>query len=77
MYMVMHLPVTYSPAPNSIINKNEPVPSKVIISFSERPDPKVSYIQVLDSNNKRVDNNDFKITGQQHDREAEVTLDYT
>ena len=69
------LPVTYSPAPNSIINKNEPVPSKVIISFSERPDPKVSYIQVLDSNNKRVDNNDFKITGQQHDREAEVTLD--
>jgi copper transport protein len=69
------LPVTYSPAPNSIINKNEPIPSKVIISFSERPDPKVSYIQVMDSNNKRVDNNDFKITGQQHDREAEVTLD--
>jgi copper transport protein len=69
------LPVTYFPAPNSIINKNEPVPSKIIISFSERPDPKVSYIQVMDSNNKRVDNNDFKITGQQHDREAEVNLD--
>ena len=69
------LPVTYSPAPNSIINKNESLPSKIIISFSERPDPKVSYIQVLDSNNKRVDNNDFKITGQQNDREAEVALD--
>ena len=69
------LPVTYSPSPNSIIKKNEPLPSKIIISFSERPDPKVSYIQVLDSNNKRVDNNDFKITGQQHGREAEVTLD--
>lgn len=69
------LPVTYSPAPNSIINKNESLPSKVTISFSERPDPKVSYIQVLNSNNQRIDNNDFKITGQQHDREATVTLD--
>jgi putative copper export protein/methionine-rich copper-binding protein CopC len=68
------LPVTYSPAPNSIINKNETMPSKITISFSERPDPKASYIQVLDSNNQRVDNNDFKVTGQQHGREAEVTL---
>jgi copper transport protein len=68
------LPVTYLPAPNSIINKNQTLPSKITISFSERPDPKASYIQVLDSNNQRVDNNDFKITGQQHGREAEVTL---
>ena len=68
------LPVTYLPAPNSIINKSETLPSKITISFSERPDPKASYIQVLDSNNQRVDNNDFKVTGQQHGREAEVTL---
>ncbi|HEY0580530.1 MAG TPA: CopD family protein, partial [Candidatus Nitrosocosmicus sp.] len=68
------LPVTYLPTPNSIINKNETMPSKITISFSERPDPKASYIQVLDSNNQRVDNNDFKVTGQQHGREAEVTL---
>ncbi|MDQ6723193.1 MAG: copper resistance protein CopC, partial [Thermoproteota archaeon] len=69
------LPVTYSPKPNTIINKNESLPSKVTISFSERPDPKVSYIQVLNSNNQRVDNNDFIITRQQHDREASVTIE--
>jgi copper transport protein len=68
------LPVTYLPAPNSIITKNETLPSKITISFSERPDPKASHIQVLDSSNQRVDNNDFKVTGQQHGREAEVTL---
>jgi putative copper export protein/methionine-rich copper-binding protein CopC len=68
-------PVTYLPEPNSIIGKNQSLPSKVIISFSERPDPMVSSIQVLNSDNQRVDNNDFKITGQQHNREAEVTLD--
>src|SRR4051794_14723567 len=55
------LPVTYSPEPNSIINKNQTVPSKITISFSERPDPKVSSIEVLNSNNQRVDYNDFKI----------------
>jgi copper transport protein len=68
-------PVTYLPEPNSIIGKNQSLPSKVVISFSERPDPKVSSIQVLNSDNQRVDNNDFKITGQQHNREAAVTLD--
>ena len=47
---------------------------KVVILFSERPEPKVSYIHVTDSENKRVDNNDFKITGQ-NDREATITLD--
>ena len=50
------------------------LPDKVVILFSERPEPKVSYIHVTDSENKRVDNNDFKITGQ-NDREATVTLD--
>jgi nitrogen fixation protein FixH len=41
--------------------------------FSERPEPKVSYIHVTNSKNERVDN-DFKITGK-NDREATVTLD--
>src|SRR6478609_5788118 len=69
------LPTTYNPEPNSIINKNQTIPSKITISFSERPDPKVSSIEVLNSINQRVDNNDFKITGQQNNREATVTLD--
>src|SRR3954465_6391921 len=69
------LPTTYNPEPNSIINKNQTIPSKITISFSERPDPKVSSIEVLNSHNQRVDNNDFKITGQQNNREATVTLD--
>src|SRR3954453_17690303 len=69
------LPTTYNPEPNSIINKNQTIPSKITISFSERPDPKVSSIEVLNSHNKRVNNNDFKITGQKNNREATVTLD--
>ncbi len=69
------LPVTYSPSPNSIISTTKPLPTKITISFSERPDPKVSFIHVTDPNNKRVDNNDFKITGEQNGRVAQVTLD--
>lgn len=69
------LPVTYLPPPNSIIAKSQPLPSNVTISFSERPDPKISTIQVLNSNDQRVDNNDFKITGLHGNRQATVSLD--
>src|SRR6266487_5782972 len=68
------LPVTESPTPNSIIKNGESPPSKIIIDFSERPDPKVSTLQVLNSKNQRVDNNDFTIIGD-HDRQAMTTLD--
>jgi methionine-rich copper-binding protein CopC len=61
-------PVSYSPPANAVINmeqrQGQPLPDKVAILFSERPEPKVSYIHVANSENKRVDNNDFKITGQ-------------
>jgi methionine-rich copper-binding protein CopC len=69
-------PVSYSPSANSIITskQDEPLPDKVVILFSERPEPKVSYIHVTNSKNERIDNNDFKITGQ-NDRETTVTLD--
>jgi methionine-rich copper-binding protein CopC len=70
-------PVSYSPPANAVISMQQQdrlLPDKVVILFSERPEPKVSYIHVTDSENKRVDNNDFKITGQ-NDREATVTLD--
>jgi methionine-rich copper-binding protein CopC len=70
-------PVSYSPSANAVISMQQQDKSlldKVVILFSERPEPKVSYIHVTDSENKRVDNNDFKIMGQ-NDREATVTLD--
>jgi methionine-rich copper-binding protein CopC len=69
-------PVSYSPPANAVISMQQQqlLPDRVAILFSERPEPKVSYIHVTDSENKRVDNNDFKITGQ-NDREATVTLD--
>src|ERR687897_3732275 len=69
-------PVSYSPAANSIIQQvnEQSLPSKVTILFSERPEPKVSYIHVTNSKNERVDNNDFKITGK-NDRGATVSLD--
>jgi methionine-rich copper-binding protein CopC len=70
-------PVSYSPHANAVINMQQQgrsLPDKVAILFSERPEPKVSYIHVTNSENKRVDNNDLKITGQ-NDREATVTLD--
>ena len=68
------LPVTETPAPNSIVPKGTPLPSKVTIDFSERPSPSVSTIQVLNSKNEPVNNGDFKIIGD-HDREAMTTLD--
>jgi methionine-rich copper-binding protein CopC len=71
-------PVSYSPPANAVISmqqqQGKSLPDKVVILFSERPEPKVSYIHVTNLENKRVDNNDFKITGQ-NDREATVTLD--
>ena len=71
-------PVSYSPSANAVIpsqqQEKESLPDKVVILFSERPEPKVSYIHVTNSNNERVDNNDFRITGK-NDREATITLD--
>ena len=67
-------PVSYSPSANSIFTQNGSLPTKVVISFSERPEPKVSYIHVTNAKNNRIDNNDYAITGQ-NDRQAAVTLD--
>ena len=69
------IPVNQTPAPDSIIKKDE-LPSKVIIDFSERPVPSVSTIQVLNDKNERVDSGDFVIIGD-HDREVMTTLDPT
>jgi methionine-rich copper-binding protein CopC len=69
-------PVLYNPPSNSIFQLDRVLPNNVTILYSERPEPKVSYIHVLNSNNERVDNNDFTIMGQD-ERGASVTLDST
>jgi copper transport protein len=70
------LPVTETPAPDSIIKKGEPLPSRITIDFSERPQPSVSTITVLNGKNERVDNGNFVIVGD-HSREAMTTLNTT
>jgi methionine-rich copper-binding protein CopC len=69
-------PVLYDPPSNSIFQLDQLLPSNITILFSERPEPKVSYIHILNSNNERIDNNDFKIIGKD-ERGASVTLDST
>lgn len=49
-------------------------PSHISILFSEIPDPKVSCIHVIDSSRQRIDNDDFKISGQSG-REGSVSID--
>ena len=70
------LPVTESPAPDSIISKGEPLPSRIVIDFSERPEPAVSTITVLNGKNERVDNGNYVISGD-HSRQAMTTLNTT
>lgn len=68
------IPDSFSLEPNSVIEKQLSFPPEISIVFSERPDPKISYIHVSNSAGQRVDNNDFKITGQ-NDRQAAITVD--
>ncbi|HEX6646893.1 MAG TPA: copper resistance protein CopC [Nitrososphaeraceae archaeon] len=67
-------PVLYKPSSNSIFQLDQLLPTNITILYSERPEPKVSYIHVLNTINERVDNNDFKIVAQD-ERRATVTLD--
>jgi putative copper export protein/methionine-rich copper-binding protein CopC len=67
------IPSTFSIEPNSILQKDS-IPSQLVISFSERPDPRISYIRVVNSENQRIDNNDFTISDS-NPRQAMVTLD--
>jgi copper transport protein len=69
------IPSTHSIEPNSKFEKGS-APSQLVISFSERPDPKISYIHVVNSRNERVDIDDFTITDS-NSRQATVTLDKT
>ena len=67
-------PISYSPKSNSIITEDENLPEKVVIIYSERPEPKASYIRVTNSENERVDKNDYKISAN-NPRESSVSID--
>ena len=69
------IPSTYSIEPNSLLQRDS-TPSEFVISFSERPDPRVSYIRVVNSEGERIDNDDFTIDDS-NPRQAAVTLDTT
>jgi copper transport protein len=68
------LPMTEIPAANSVVPKGAPLPSKIIVDFSERPSPTVSSLTVINSKNEQVSNGDFKVIGDGA-REAMTTLD--
>jgi copper transport protein len=68
------IPDSYTLEPNSLLEKSESFPSSISILFSERPEPKISYIHVTNSEGARMDNNDFKITGE-NERRGTVTVD--
>jgi methionine-rich copper-binding protein CopC len=67
-------PTSYTPRSNSVVGGNGTLPEKVIIVFSERPEPKASYIHVTNSDNKRVDKNDYGINSN-NPRESSVSID--
>jgi methionine-rich copper-binding protein CopC len=66
-------PVTYSPIPNEMIDSLKSVPDKVIITFTENPEPRASNIKIMNSNNERIDNNDLKASNS--NKSLSVTLD--
>ena len=68
------VPDKYTLKPNSLIETQQVFPSNISILFSEKPDPKVSYIHVIDSTGQRIDNDDFKISDQSG-REGSVSID--
>jgi methionine-rich copper-binding protein CopC len=67
-------PTAFSPEPNQSFDLAiQPVPDKITISFTERPELKASNIKVTDSKNTRVDHNDLKASNA--DRTLSVSLD--
>ena len=67
-------PTSYTPPSNSVVGVDGTIPEKVMIVFSERPEPKVSYIRVTNAENERVDKNDFGVSVN-NPRESSVSLD--
>ena len=68
------VPDNYSLGPNSLLQNTKEFPENITIIFSERPDPKVSYIHIIDSAGNRIDNGTLTITGM-NERQATVLVD--
>jgi methionine-rich copper-binding protein CopC len=45
-------PTSFTPPSNSVVGENGTFPEKVVVVFSERPEPKASYIHVTNSDNE-------------------------
>lgn len=67
-------PISYMPRANSTIEPFISPLHNVTIFFSEKPDPKLGFIYVRNSNNERIDNNDYTVVGANRNG-AMVTLD--
>jgi methionine-rich copper-binding protein CopC len=67
-------PTSYTPPSNSVVGVGGTLPDKVVIAYSERPEPKASFIRVTDSENQRVDKNDYGISSG-NPREASISID--
>jgi methionine-rich copper-binding protein CopC len=67
-------PTSFTPSSNSVVGENGTLPEKVVIVFSERPEPKASYIHVTNSDNQRVDKNDYRVNSN-NPRESSISLD--
>jgi methionine-rich copper-binding protein CopC len=67
-------PTSYFPQTNSVLEQDGTLPNKVVIAYTERPEPKASYIRVTNSDNERVDKNDYGISAN-NPRESSISLD--
>ena len=67
-------PTSYTPSSNAVVGVSGTIPDKVVIAYTERPEPKASFIRVTDSENQRVDKNDYGISAS-NPREASVSID--
>jgi copper resistance protein C len=66
-------PFVYAPQPTQIFDPAQSIPSKVVITFTERPELKASKIQVMDFKNERIDNQDLKLV--ESEKSLVVSLD--
>jgi methionine-rich copper-binding protein CopC len=66
-------PFVYAPQPTQIFDPAQSIPSKVVITFTERPELKASKIQVMDFKNERIDNHDLKLV--ESEKSLAVSLD--
>lgn len=67
-------PTSYVPPSNSLIGQDGSLPDNVVIAYTERPEPKASYIRVTNPENERVDMNDYGISAN-NPRESSVSID--